>query len=316
MISNYVSIIVPVYNAEKYLEDCLESLTRQSMAGFEVLLVDDGSTDGSLSICRSYVKRDSRFRLFEQKNSGAAAARNRALDEASGEWITFVDSDDYLEIDSIERLVSTLVSSGADIALGGYGSIREGANSIKFVTPDIEKPLIAPVEALSKILYQDGLDFAPWGKLFRSKLFEDVRFPPLRSSEDLATIYKPFLKAQAVSLIRDSGYRYRLVSGSLSYSNFESEAWQVMFNVSQDICASFPELRSPCDCRRLSFAFHVFLISDNPVVREKTWEEILATRRAVLTDSAARKKARVAAIISFFGRRITGIVGSLLHYSR
>lgn len=310
-----VSIVVPVYNAEKYLTDCLCSLVNQTLRDFEVLLIDDGSTDASLVICRSYAEHDGRIKVFTQKNAGAAAARNRALDEAVGKWVMFVDSDDYLETDCIERLLEA-AASGADIVLGGYGAFAEGSDDLKFIVPDHTEMALLPSKALSKILYQDGLDIAPWGKLFLRTLFEDVRFPPLRSSEDLATIYKPFLKAHSVALILDSGYRYRLVAGSLSYSRHESEAWEVMRVASEEIVACFPELELPCNCRRLSFAFHVFLISDDPAVSKKTWDEIVSTRTTVLTDRTARKKARIAAAFSFIGRRGVRAIGSLLRFSR
>ncbi|TGY60270.1 glycosyltransferase family 2 protein [Coriobacteriaceae bacterium] len=317
MSSPCVSIVIPVYNVERYLVDCLDSIAGQSFNDFEVLLVDDGSTDDSLAVCRRFECMDARFRVLAQENAGAAVARNRALDEAAGEWIMFVDSDDLLECDCVERLLAAVMASGADIALGGYGAFSSSVSDCTYVVPDVDEiVLMRPSEALSIILYQDGLDSAPWGKLFKRHLFAEVRFPPLRSSEDLATIYKPFLKAQAVALMRDSGYRYRLVAGSLSYSEHETEAWDVMLNASDEIVARFPSLFLPCCCRRFSFAFHVFLITKDLSIRQKLWDEIVATRNDVLADGAARKKARMAAAVSFLGRRIAWAVGNRLTRAR
>lgn len=118
MTAPLVSIVVPVYNAEKYLTECLHSLVNQTMPDFEILLVDDGSTDASLATCWSYAEHDDRIKVFTQNNAGAAVARNRALDEATGKWVMFVDSDDYLEIDCIERLLNAADVSDVDIALG------------------------------------------------------------------------------------------------------------------------------------------------------------------------------------------------------
>ncbi|MEY8436280.1 glycosyltransferase family A protein [Atopobiaceae bacterium 24-176] len=309
--------MIPVYNVERYLVDCLDSIAGQSFADFEVLLVDDGSTDDSLAVCRRFECMDARFRVLAQENAGAAVARNRALDEAAGEWIMFVDSDDLLECDCVERLLAAVMASGADIALGGYGAFSSSVSECKYVMPDVgEVDLVRPSEVLAMILYQDGLDSAPWGKLFRRDLFVGVRFPRLRSSEDLATIYKPFLKALSVVLMRDSGYRYRLVAGSLSYSKNESEAWDVMVSASDEIVARFPSLFLPCCCRRLSFAFHVFLITKDLSIRQKLWDEIVATRKDVLTDGAARKKARIAAAVSFLGERVAWAAGNLLTRTR
>lgn len=311
-----VSIIVPVYNAEAFLEGCLESIAGQTMADFEALLVDDGSTDGSLDICERFEDGDFRFKVLAQENAGAAAARNRALSEACGEWIMFVDSDDLIESDSVVRLLCAAEKSGSDIALGGYFTFEDDVSDCKPVVPDCQETCLSPVDALAKILYQDGLDTAPWGKIFRRNLFDGVSFPLLRSSEDLATVYKLFLKARSVGLVRDSGYRYRLVAGSLSYSKQETEVWYIMRDATQEILARFPELYLPCCCRRLSFAFHVFLISDDTDICGKTWREILATRKDVLFDAKARKKARIAAAVSFLGRRATHAIGNMMHFSR
>lgn len=311
-----VSIIVPVYNAEGYLADCLESIAGQTMGDFEALLVDDGSIDGSLAVCRHFADADPRFKVLTQENAGAAAARNRALGEALGEWLMFVDSDDLVASDCIERLLAAAESHDCDIALGGYGAFKADASDFEFVGPDCPETRMTSSEALAKILYQDGLDIAPWGKLFKRGLFDGVSFPPLRSSEDLATIYKPFLKARSVALVRDSGYRYRLVAGSLSYSKHEGEAWGVMRKAADEITARFPGLRRACCCRRLSFAFHVFLISCDPGILAKTWDEIASTRKDVLFDTDARRKARIAAAVSFLGRRATRATGKLMHFAR
>ena len=311
-----VSIIVPVYNSGAFLMDCLETIVGQTMSDFEVLLVDDGSTDDSLAICRRFERHDSRFRVFSQENAGAAAARNLALTNARGEWVMFIDSDDLIEDDCIERLIKVAEVSGSDIVLGGYCTFKSDPFDCETVVPDCDGAYLSPADVLAMILYQDGLDTAPWGKIFRRELFDGVSFPSLRSSEDLATVYKLFLRASCVALVRDSGYRYRQVAGSLSYSKQEAEAWYVMRDAAYEILSRFPELYLPCCCRRLSFAFHVFLISDDVSVRRKTWKEIVATRRDVLFDQKARKKARIAAAVSFLGQRATHTIGNMMHFSR
>lgn len=311
-----VSIIVPVYNAEAFLAECLESIARQTMTDFEALLVDDGSTDGSLAVCRSLSGTDPRFKVLAQENAGAAAARNLALGEACGEWLMFVDSDDLITNDCVECLLAAVEAADCDIALGGYGAFKADVSDFEFVGPDCRESRMTSADALAKILYQDGLDIAPWGKLFKRGLFDGVSFPPLRSSEDLATIYKPFLKARSVALVRDSGYRYRLVAGSLSYSKQEEEAWDVMRKAADEINARFPNLRLACCCRRLSFAFHVFLISNDPGILAKTWDEIISVRKVVLFDADARRKARIAAAVSFLGRHATRATGKLMHFAR
>lgn len=311
-----VSIIVPVYNAGAFLMDCLVAIAGQTMSDFEVLLVDDGSTDDSLAICRSFESCDSRFKVFSQENAGAAAARNLALSNACGEWVMFIDSDDLIVDDCIERLIKVAEVSGSDIVLGGYCTFKSDPFDCEAIVPDCKETYLSPSDALTKILYQDGLDTAPWGKIFKRELFDGVSFPSLRSSEDLATIYKLFFRASCVALVRDSGYRYRQVAGSLSYSKHEAEAWYVMRDAANEILSRFPKLYLPCCCRRLSFAFHVFLISEDVSVRRKTWKEIVVTRKDVLFDRKARKKARIAAAVSFLGQRMARTIGNMMHFSR
>lgn len=311
-----VSVIVPVYNAEKYLDCCLDSIASQTMTDFEVLLIDDGSTDGSADICRRFERSDPRFRYFHKRNSGAAEARNLALDKFRGEWVCFVDSDDELAPSYLEGLLHVAHEGGSDIVLGGYTSFSTDSAETKLIAPEIEGPSFEPSVVLSMVLYQNGLDCSPWGKLFKRRLFDNVRFPPLRSSEDLATIYKPFFGAVSVAIIRDTGYRYRLTPGSLSYSAHEVEAWRVMRDASEEIVARYPDLEKPCCCRRLSFAFHVFLIADDCLIRDASWSEIRATRRIVICDRFARRKARVAAAVSFFGQRTIRTIAKYVVASR
>ena len=120
MESPAVSIIIPVYNVKPYLEKCLSSIRFQTCRDFEVLLVDDGSTDGSADICRSYVALDSRFRLLEQANAGASAARNLGMAKAAGRYLQFVDGDDWLPTDSVEILLHTAESTGADLTVAHF----------------------------------------------------------------------------------------------------------------------------------------------------------------------------------------------------
>ena len=119
-----VSIVVPVYNAEKTLERCLDSLARQTLKDFEVLLINDGSRDSSLAICEDYQKRDDRFRVFSQENQGPSTARNAGIDRAAGQYIYFVDADDFIEDDAIARLYEAAASSGADLTICGFYYVK------------------------------------------------------------------------------------------------------------------------------------------------------------------------------------------------
>ena len=120
MRNELISIIVPIYNVEKYLRQCLDSIMNQTYRNFECLLINDGSSDNSEDICREYVSKDSRFRYFEKENGGVSSARNLGIEHSKGEYITFIDSDDWVDSDYLEVLYNSLVDERADIAISTY----------------------------------------------------------------------------------------------------------------------------------------------------------------------------------------------------
>ncbi len=298
-----VSVVVPVYNAMPYFESCIHSILAQTYENIEILLVDDGSTDGSGVFCDELEAQDARITVIHTDNCGVASARNRALEIARGEWLVFVDSDDIVESWHVEALLSEARGDGAEIALGGY-RLLEAEGPGRLLAPSSAQSPVPARRAIEMLMYQEGVDTAPWGKLFRADTFAKVRFPPLPSSEDLATVYKPLLKSSKVAIVRDSGYRYRVTTGSLSASKLEEAAWDVARTASEEILKNYPDLERACCCRRLSFAFHVMAQTQNSLVANELWHEIVATRGVVLRDKRARGKARAAALASFAGRSV------------
>ena len=167
------SIIIPVYNAEKTLNRCLDSLIRQSFRDFEAILIDDGSKDSSLGICRQYEERDSRFHVLFQENAGPSKARNCGLEKACGTWICFADSDDYIRDDYFEKLYEIVSPEKSDAVFFGYTAIAGDGTAIKTFIPQIHEPgCLKAVEELSK---KDMFGYT-WIKVFRRALIKDVRF--------------------------------------------------------------------------------------------------------------------------------------------
>lgn len=174
-----VSIIVPVYNVAKYLPRCLDSLINQTYKNIEIILVDDGSTDGSGDICDEYAALDDRVNVFHTPNGGVSHARNVALDNAGGEYITFVDSDDWLEKDWIADAIAEVIRADVDLYIGGYvKSYETGCD--KVVHKYMPKTILTNIECLKEMYMQKIEDTAfAWevcGKLFRRKLWNGVRF--------------------------------------------------------------------------------------------------------------------------------------------
>lgn len=206
-----ISVIVPVYNVEPYLRKCLDSIVNQTYRDLEILVIDDGSTDGSGKICDEYAEKDGRIRVFHTENRGLSCARNLGLDNANGEWIGFVDSDDWIEPDMYECLLSRAVETRADVVeCGVLQEYPERTEERKQ-----EESLVPGIEAVSKLIH-GGLGNAVWRKLWRIKCFEHIRFPERRVFEDVATTYRVFAETSWVANIEESKYHHVHRNDSLS----------------------------------------------------------------------------------------------------
>lgn len=209
-----ISVIVPVYNVEEYLVQCLDSVVGQTYGDLEILLVDDGSTDGSGRICDEYAEKNPRIRVFHTVNHGLSAARNIGLDRASGEYIAFVDSDDWLETDMYERMIEAAEMSGADIVVCGYFIDK----------PDIkEKKTLAPVsldkeEALTAVIH-GKVPIHVWGRLFSLSCFSRVRFPVGYDYEDTIVTYSILNTMNRMQCIEPALYHYRIRENSITKQN-------------------------------------------------------------------------------------------------
>lgn len=205
-----ISIIVPVYNVGQYLRRCLDSIVRQTYRKLEILVIDDGSTDGSGEICEEYLC-DQRVRIFHTENRGIPCARNLGLDEAKGEWIGFVDADDWIEDDMFEVLWKRAEETGADVV--ECGLFKEYPN--KTEDRKQENRELDGMEALRLLLRSELTNYV-WSKLWRRSCFADVRFPENRVYEDVVTTYRVLTRADTVCTIAESKYHYCIRKGSLS----------------------------------------------------------------------------------------------------
>ena len=226
-----VSIIVPIYNTERYLCKCLESIRTQTYSDIEVIMVDDGSTDGSKNVANSYAERDNRFRLFSQENAGVSAARNHGLDVAGGEYILFIDSDDWLEPQMIEKLVDQMIEYHVDISCCQYdrcscfsGEATEAWNR------DV---------AMQNFLVHKQINGSLVNKLFKRKLIKGKRREEsIKYGEDALFLWKNLFDVSSIAVSPDVLYHVTLhddsASGGGSYKPIRRDCIRVWNTISQD----------------------------------------------------------------------------------
>ena len=220
-----LSVIVPVYNVEKYLADCLESILAQSYRELQIILIDDGSPDNSIRIARKFAKRDSRVQIVRQKNAGLGSARNKGLDRAKGDYITFVDSDDTIPAQAFSRMVNSLESTGSDLATGAFERLRDG----KKIRPEWVD-LVHSQERLGVRLGefpQVLRDFYTPGKVFRRSLWvsNNLRFRERVLFEDQPIVTQAYVAAGTIDILKDVTYNWLIRSdgSSLSQSMYTEE---------------------------------------------------------------------------------------------
>lgn len=213
-----ISVIVPVYNVAPFLPRCLDSLLAQTYENLEFLLVNDGSTDNSGAICRDYASRDPRFRLIEKRNGGLSSARNAGLDAAEGDYIAFLDSDDWVEpfaygylLELAQRYHASLVCAGRYDVEDATGEKTEG------LCPQLEE-VISGEELVRRIFHWRGVDSAAWDKLYRADLFREIRYPLGKVTEDLPTTYRIALLAGSAVMGDRRIYNYYHRPGSITIS--------------------------------------------------------------------------------------------------
>ena len=237
-----VSVIIPVYKVEKYLHKCIESVLAQTYKKLEVILVDDGSPDACGEICNQYAKRDSRVKVIHKTNGGLSSARNAGLSLASGEYICFVDSDDYIQPILCQQIVGILEQYDADIVTFDCWRVTEDGTMLGG-TETISNGLIEPKEAVTELMRGHINNFA-WNKIYRRHIFEDIRFPEGRVWEDAAIMYQLFLKARCIYCCNEKLYYYLRRSDSIT-GRITAQALRDLFlaryQCYEDLSVSYPE---------------------------------------------------------------------------
>lgn len=241
-----VSVIIPVYNVEQYVQRCIQSVCAQTLENIEILVVDDGSTDSSGKLCDQAAAGDPRIRVIHKENGGLSSARNAAIDVARGQYLSFIDSDDYIEPDMMERLYQNAVDTDSQISACGHIQVYENGRR-ETATKESVTVTLSVQKALDTLLFDKYLDVIACNKLYQKRLFDDLRYPLGKLYEDMFTTYKLVALCDRVVYTSDPLYVYcKRSSGSIGSMTFNENTWELDKAVSEVetyVLQHYPESR-------------------------------------------------------------------------
>lgn len=300
-----ISIIIPVYNTEKYLKECLDSVIAQTFSDWELIIVDDGSTDGSPQICEEYASRDERINVIHKANGGFSSARNAGLDASKGDYLFFIDSDDIIRPNTLDHLFKNAIDNNCLISSACYiySSVPTfpTQKNLKVYTIDSH-------HVISNVLYQkNNFDNCVWNKLIKFELFNDLQFNDCWF-EDLDIFYKLYNRANRIVVSNHITYFYRKHDASFihSWNPGRIDIIQVVDRLVEYISTNIPSLSKAARHRQFSGYYNllnVLLINDsnNKSLIEYCWATIKNLRLEIISNPKSRLKNRIGALLSYFG---------------
>jgi len=312
-----ISVIIPVYNVEKLISRCVDSVLNQTYQNFEIILVDDGSPDNCPQLCDEYAKKDARILVLHKQNGGLSSARNAGIEAAKGEYITFIDSDDYINDDYLQTLYTAISEDNTSLAIGSHRAVYDNGTVID--RSNGKRDVLSSKQALEAMLYDDGVDVSAWAKLYKRELFSDIRYPEGRLYEDAATTYKLIDKAARVSLDSKIIYNYMIRSTSIAAGTFTPKKMDLITST-KEMCDfvtnKYPELEKAA-FRRLVYAYLSTLSqlaqSDEkfPNEQNELVSFIKANGSSVLKDKSVPLRDKLGIISAKFGFGFYKFVWSL-----
>lgn len=287
-----ISVIVPVYNVQDYLARCLDSILAQTYQNLEIILVNDGSKDNSGAICDEYAARDDRIQVIHKENGGLSTARNAGLDLAAGEYLSFIDSDDWIASDAYEHLMNLVERYQVQLVSGGNYDVYGDSGKMKLGLCPEKEEVITAEEFVGRIFLWQGCDSSVCDKLFHRDLFVTFRFPVGKVSEDVALTYKIVLGAECVAMSERPFYYYYHRTGSISRT---AEITEQSFHFSQHTQAIYayirqnhPAIESQARYLRVRALAHILLSLEQSEesVRQKFRKEYRYARKELQKHTA------------------------------
>ncbi len=302
--SDLISVIVPVFNVEKYLHQCIDSILRQTYHNLEIWLVDDGSPDKCGEICDEYASKDARVRVIHKSNGGLSDARNVAIDRATGEWIAFIDSDDYVSPDYIETLYANAIDNNCKCSVVQPISFYDGKEPTPNTNGRVE--VMIAQKAIEAMFYQTKLDTSAWNKLYHRSLFvTGIRYPKGFLFEDNPTTFRLFALCDKIAINSKQLYYYRLRDGSIESQDFTPTKLDQGLAIIK-MMQQYPDITNPIlnafRCKQASLAFH-FIMKMPYDYNQKglLWKYVRDNRWMVIWNRKARLKTRIGCLLSYLG---------------
>lgn len=308
-----VSIIVPVYNTADYLSACLDSLLAQTYENLEIIIIDDGSTDNSPAIIESYAKKDSRIKTTRQKNQGLSGARNAGLKETTGEYVTFVDSDDMIEPSMLQDMIIALEDTNSDIAVCSFKEIYPNGKIVHF-NKNLPKKVYDTKSALKAMLQERGFMISTTMKLFPTKYFKDIKFPVGKLHEDVGTTYKLIQKARNIIFLPQEYYLYCHYGDSIisKFNDHKLDLINLTDKMCNEIDTKFSDLKNITNERRMRARFSILrqIPLDHP--ETKSIIKYLRDHQNYITDNPkATKTDKIALKLALFNPKLFQIAYKL-----
>ncbi|MCM1125560.1 MAG: glycosyltransferase [Lachnospiraceae bacterium] len=311
-----ISIVVPVFNVEMYVERCILSLVSQSYEKIEIIIVDDGSTDSSGRICEKYKDRDSRIKVIHKSNGGPSDARNIGMKCAQGEYIAFVDSDDWVAGDYISEMYRRIVQTNSDIAICGFWNTSK-YKAVKKKKDKERYSVYFQEEIIKQLLYRK-ISTSVWGKLYKIALWNDVRFPLQKTYEEIEPIYFILSKCQKIVYMDKRLYYYFFRGSSIVNQKFSINKMDYIENCKSllmHVRIDYPQFENAAISRLMWADVHVLVHMDEPKEYLNEYQiimnDIKQYRDIVLKDKENRLETRIAAALTYLGYGILKMIFKL-----
>ena len=306
-----ITIVLPVYNVEKYIRRCIDSILNQTFNNYELIIIDDGSTDNSGYICNQYKKLDNRIKIVHQDNKGLSNARNKGIELSNSKYITFIDSDDYIDNKYLEVLYSIMINNNADIVICNHIKIKENENNNATIIDNYNEEIITKEETYRRMNLGINIGMAVWSKLYKTDIFKNNKFLNNKLYEDIFIINDIIESTNKIVVTNYNGYYYLLRNNSITNSPMDYKHLDLINATKKykDYMIKYYSNISESSIRRYVLANYLIYRKaiQNKLYKKEYKEirkEILKYKKNILKSNLYSTKIKLQTIILLFGNNI------------